>query len=75
VINRYSHPTFAWILDYWPSTIFLPTILLLLVVLALITRSWAERDAACRAEPEDAGPTEAPRSLMHDAEPAPADLP
>jgi hypothetical protein len=46
VINRYSHPTLAWVLDYWPVTIFLPSILLLIAVLALITRRWDEHDAA-----------------------------
>ena len=29
---------YDWILDYWTVTIFLPTVLLLIAVLAIITR-------------------------------------
>jgi hypothetical protein len=29
---------YDWILDYWTVTIFLPTVLLLIVVLAAVTR-------------------------------------
>jgi hypothetical protein len=43
---RYSHPTLAYLLHYWPVTIFLPAILLLIAVLAVITRRWDARDAA-----------------------------
>ena len=35
---KYSHPTLALILDYWPITIFLPAILPTLIV-ALIFKS------------------------------------
>ena len=28
MFNRYNHPTLAWMLDYWPATIFLPSVLL-----------------------------------------------
>jgi hypothetical protein len=44
MFNRYNHPTMAWMLDYWPATILLPTVLLLLAVLALITRWWDQKD-------------------------------
>ena len=46
---KYSHPTLALILDYWPITIFAPMILLMIAVLALITRWWDRRDQAARA--------------------------
>jgi len=45
---KYSHPALAWILDYWTVTIFLPSILLLIAVLALVTHRWDGRDAAVR---------------------------
>jgi hypothetical protein len=45
---KYSHPTLAWILDYWPITIFMPAILLLIATLALITRWWVQRDQEAR---------------------------
>ena len=45
---KYSHPTLALILDYWPITIFMPAILLLIAILALITRSWDRRDREAR---------------------------
>ena len=45
---KYSHPTLALILDYWPVTIFLPAILLLIATLALITRWWDRRDQEAR---------------------------
>jgi signal peptidase I len=35
-----AHPTLTLLMGQWPSTIFVPTILLLLVVLAMITRWW-----------------------------------
>ena len=45
---KYSHPTLALILDYWPITIFLPAILVLIATLALITRAWDRRDQEAR---------------------------
>jgi hypothetical protein len=45
---KYSHPTLAWILDYWPIMIFAPTVLLIIAALALITRWWDRRDEAAR---------------------------
>jgi hypothetical protein len=43
---KYSHPTLAFVLQYWPVTVFLPAILLLIAVLAVITRRWDAHDAA-----------------------------
>ena len=45
---KYSHPTLALVLDYWPITIFAPTVLLLIATLALITRWWDRRDQAAQ---------------------------
>ena len=45
---KYSHPMLATILHYWPTAIFLPTILLVIVALATVTRSWDRRDEAAR---------------------------
>lgn len=45
---KYTHPTLAWLLDLWPITIFAPTVLLLIAILALITRWWDQRDQAAR---------------------------
>jgi hypothetical protein len=46
MINKYRHPILSWILDSWPAMILLPSVLLLIAVLVLITRWWDERDAA-----------------------------
>jgi hypothetical protein len=46
---KYSHPELAFLLHYWPTTVFLPTILLLILTLALITRSWDRHDDAAKA--------------------------
>ena len=43
-----SHPVLAWILEYWTITIFLPAILVLVAVLALVTRRWDRRDESAR---------------------------
>jgi hypothetical protein len=59
---RYSHPWLAYIIHQWPATVLLPSVLLLVAVLALITRWWNRVDAAtaqeqaalrtdCRVEP------------------------
>jgi hypothetical protein len=45
---KYSHPVLAWILDNWTVTIFLPSILVLVAVLALVTHRWDGRDEAAR---------------------------
>jgi hypothetical protein len=47
---KYRHPWLAFILDYWPATVFLPSVLLLVAVLALITRWWDRRDVAAAQE-------------------------
>lgn len=38
----------AWVVHYWPSVVFLPTILLVVVLLAAITHQWDRRDEAAR---------------------------
>jgi hypothetical protein len=43
-----SHPVLAFILEYWTMTIFVPAILTLVTVLALITRRWDRRDESAR---------------------------
>ena len=53
---RYSHPTLALVLDYWPVTIFAPAILVLIATLALITRWWDRRDQEARAGVQSAAP-------------------
>jgi hypothetical protein len=40
MINLKNHPTLAWVLDYWPSVILVPTILLVIAVLTLVTYRW-----------------------------------
>jgi hypothetical protein len=45
---KYSHPTLAFLANYWPTTIFLPTILLVIFALAMITRAWDKRDEEAR---------------------------
>lgn len=60
MFNRYNHPTLAWMLDYWPAVILLPGILLLLAVLALITRWWDQKDAALQAADQGAYSTKTP---------------
>ena len=47
---KYSHPWLAFILHCWPATVFLPSALLLVAVLALITRWWDHLDAATAQE-------------------------
>ena len=42
---KYSNPTLAYIVDHWTVTILLPGLLLLIAVLAWITRRWDEREA------------------------------
>jgi hypothetical protein len=43
-----SHPVLAWVLEYWTITIFVPAILVLVAVLALVTRRWDRRDESAR---------------------------
>jgi hypothetical protein len=55
---KYSHPTLALILDYWPITIFAPAILVLIATLALITRWWDGRDQAAQENVRPPAPAE-----------------
>ena len=55
---KYSHPTLALILDYWPITIFAPAILVLIATLALITRWWDGRDQAVQGSVRPPAPAE-----------------
>jgi hypothetical protein len=48
VVNEYDHPVLAWVLIHWPTAIILPSLLLLLAGLALMTRWWNEKDEAAR---------------------------
>jgi hypothetical protein len=45
---KYSHPWLAVLVRYWPAAIVLSGILLVIAILALITRWWDERDVAAR---------------------------
>lgn len=45
---KYSHPYLAFVLNHWPSMIFLPTILLVVLTLAMITRRWDRHDEEAR---------------------------
>jgi signal peptidase I len=45
---KYDHPTLALFVAHWPLMILVPAILLLLVVLAMITRRWDWRDQSAR---------------------------
>ena len=41
---RYTHPELYVLLRHWPATVLLPLVLVLIAVLALITRRWDQRD-------------------------------
>ena len=47
---KYTYPELYTILHYWPATVLLPCILLLIASLALITRWWDRRDAEAARE-------------------------
>jgi hypothetical protein len=49
MINLRNHPTLAWVLDYWPSVVLVPTILLMIALLALVTHRWDRQDESVRA--------------------------
>ena len=49
MIDLRNHPTLAWVLAYWPSMVLVPTILLMIAVLALVTHWWDRRDDLVRA--------------------------
>lgn len=44
LINKFNHPETVWMLAHWPAFVFLPTIFVVLAVLALITRRWDRKD-------------------------------
>ena len=48
-INLRNHPTLAWLVDYWPSVVFVPTILLVIAALALVTHWWDRRDESIQS--------------------------
>ena len=75
---KYSQPWLAFILDYWPATLFLPSVLLLIAALALITRWWDRRDAAWDAAAVQEPPvlrTELPVEAIHLFDPGPSSDP
>jgi hypothetical protein len=43
-----NYPVLAWILELWTITIFVPAVLILVAVLAFVTRRWDRRDEAAR---------------------------
>jgi hypothetical protein len=49
MINLKNHPTLAWVVDYWPWVVLVPTILLVIAVLVLVTHCWDRRDESVRA--------------------------
>jgi hypothetical protein len=71
MINKYSHPTLAWILDYWPATVLLPAVLILIAGLALVTRWWDERDRVAAEERAEAAGTSSSRRPAEAGVPAP----
>jgi signal peptidase I len=51
MMPKYGGPTLALFVEHWPSMILLPAVLLLLVVLAVITRWWDLQDQSARERP------------------------
>ena len=45
---KYSHPDLALLAQYWPTMVFLPLVLLMVVVLATVTHFWDQRDDEAR---------------------------
>ena len=45
---KYSHPDLALLVQYWPTMVFLPLVLLMVVVLATVTHFWDQRDDEAR---------------------------
>lgn len=41
---KYNHPVLAYILAHWTITLLLPSLIVLVVTLALITRWWDQKD-------------------------------
>lgn len=44
MINKYDHPEIVWVSAHWPASVLLPTIFVMLVALALLTRRWDQKD-------------------------------
>jgi hypothetical protein len=61
---KYSNPTLAYIVDHWTVTILLPGLLLVIGVLAWITRRWDEREAQAAPPVEVAEPEEQPAAAV-----------
>ena len=54
---RYAHPQLYFVIQNWPSLIFLPSVLVLIASLALVTRRWDQRDADRAQELSRSAPT------------------
>ena len=48
---KFSHPVLAWVVHYWPSVVFLPLVLAVVVMLATVTHFWDQRDDEARQAP------------------------
>ena len=44
LINKFDHPETVWVLAHWPASVLTPTIVVVLAVLALMTRRWDRKD-------------------------------
>jgi hypothetical protein len=58
---KYSHPVLAVFVHYWPSMILLPAILVLIALLAVITRWWEDRDHSDRDDSDRQNVMASPR--------------
>jgi hypothetical protein len=45
---KYSHPWLCHVLNYWPATVLLPTMLGLIAMLAVVTQFWDHDDEQAR---------------------------
>jgi hypothetical protein len=59
---KYSHPILAWLIHYWPASLFLPSILLLIAVLVVVTHKWDQQGGAVPRRFRDGQPGEQRRS-------------
>ena len=46
---KYNYPWLAYLFDHWPFMVLLPMVLVVLAVLAWVTRWWDEKDEAAAA--------------------------
>lgn len=46
---KYNHPWLAYLVDHWPALILLPSLLVVMAALAVVTHYWDKRDDAARA--------------------------